>query len=168
MASDAKIRVCVGNFTIEVEGNEAFVEKQFEFVKNEILTKRVINSAGEGLGEPRATSYRMQTEPVAATKRKPRSVKEFFNQKQPKGHKEIVTVFAYHLKAFERKSDISEEDIKECYRKSDTKMPKFPIQAIRDAKNQRGYFESGTKRGLYVISDHGEEFVKYDLPRKVK
>ena len=86
-------------------------------------------------------------------------------QKQPKGHAETVAVLAFALKSL-GKEEFTEEDIRKAYIRSRVRPPKVVGQAIRDAKNAFDYIESGSERGTYKLSHHGDRTVRFDLPRE--
>jgi len=62
-------------------------------------------------------------------------------------------------------NEFSEQDIRRAYLRAEVRPPKFVSQALRDAKNKFDYLESGSKRGMYRLSNHGDRTVRFDLPR---
>ena len=93
-----------------------------------------------------------------------RTERELFEAKNPQGHPEIVTVFAFFLTEAGT-AEFSDEEIKRCYVRAAVRPPKVIAQALRDAKNKFDLIAAGSKRGMYKLSDHGERVVRFDLPR---
>ncbi len=44
--------------------------------------------------------------------------------------------------------------------------PKALGQALVDAKRNKGFIEPASARGSYKLTHHGEDFVRFELPRK--
>jgi len=94
------------------------------------------------------------------------TIKEFFDEKKPSTSVEIVTVFGFYLEHFEKKEEFTEDDISRAYYNSRVRKPKVIGQALRDAKNMKGYLVEGSKRGRFRLSNVGENLVLHDLPKK--
>jgi hypothetical protein len=85
-------------------------------------------------------------------------------QKQPRGHHEIIAVLGFFLT--ESGTEIfGEADVRRAYIEAGIRPPKVVAQALRDAKNKYGYIVSAGKRGRYRLSGHGDNLVRFDLPR---
>lgn len=95
------------------------------------------------------------------------TIKEFFDEKMPLTAVETVTVFGCYLEQFRSLDEFSEEEISRAYYEARARKPKVIGQALRDAKNVRGYLVEGTKKGRFRLSNIGENLVLHDLPRKV-
>jgi hypothetical protein len=85
-------------------------------------------------------------------------------EKRPRGHHEIATVLAFVLSESGAK-EFSEQDIRSAYLRADVRPPKYVSQALRDAKNKFDYITTGSKRGTYRLTNHGDRTVRFDLPR---
>jgi hypothetical protein len=96
------------------------------------------------------------------------TLKEFFDEKRPTIATETVTVFGFYLEHYEKKSEFSEVDIGKAYFEARVRKPKVIAQALRDAKNVKGYLVEGSKKGSYRLSNIGENLVLHDLPSKTK
>jgi hypothetical protein len=94
-----------------------------------------------------------------------RNERQFLLQKKPEGHHEKVAALAFWL-AKEGQTEFTDDGMRKAYIRAGVKPPKVMQQAIRDAKNKFGYIDTGKARGTYVLSSHGEDFVRFDLPRK--
>jgi hypothetical protein len=93
-----------------------------------------------------------------------RSERELIAEKRPRSQTETVAVLAYCL-AENGQGEFTEADIKRAYLRAGVRPPKVIGQAVRDAKNNFDFIESGPKRGTYRLSPHGDRTVRFDLPR---
>lgn len=96
------------------------------------------------------------------------TLKEFFDEKKPLTGSETVAVFGFYLEHFENKLEFNEHDISRAYFEARVRKPKVIGQALRDAKNFKGYLVEGSKRGTFRLSNVGENLIVHDLPRKAK
>lgn len=96
-----------------------------------------------------------------------RSERDLIAEKRPKGHPEIAAVLAFFMTEAGT-PQFSDDDMKRAYIRAGVRPPKVVAQALRDAKNKYDYLQSGRERGLYRLSEHGERFVRFDLPRPAK
>ena len=96
------------------------------------------------------------------------SIKDFFDAKKPESAIETVTVFGYYFERYEKLPEFAESDISRAYYEARVRKPKVIGQAIRDARNIRGYLVEGSKRGRFRLSNVGENLVLHDLPKKAK
>jgi hypothetical protein len=143
-----EVTVTLGEKQVTLAGPEAFVRAEVQR-----LTNLIASSANP------ATSHGETTEGLPPTER------ELLALKQPSGHPETVTAFAYLLK--ERgQFEFTHEDIRRCYARAGARPPKVMQQALRDARNLHDYLEAGSKQGAFRLSPHGERTVEFDLPRK--
>lgn len=94
------------------------------------------------------------------------TLKEFFDEKKPTTAVETVAVFGFYLEHFQNKPEFSEADIKKAYFEARVRKPKVIGQALRDAKNLKGYLVEGSKKGRFRLSNIGENLVLHDLPEK--
>lgn len=92
------------------------------------------------------------------------SMKDFFDEKKPSTIAETVTVFGFYLEHHENLKEFSEQEIADCFFRARTRKPKVIGQALRDAKNVKGYLVEGTKKGKFRLSNIGENLVMHDLP----
>jgi len=108
----------------------------------------------------------MQETPSAPTEmgRTEARGRALITKKQPRGHHEIISVLAFALV----ESGIlvfGEAEIRGAYIEAGVRPPKVMAQALRDAKNKYEYIEAAGKRGQYRLSAHGDNLVRFDLPR---
>jgi hypothetical protein len=149
MADIITVSVMLGDRKITLEGPQEFVQAEVRRLTDLVAT-----------GQP--TTARDDTNRENARQPAEREVVE---TKRPKGHSEHVAVLAFCL-AEVGKPEFSEDEMRRAYIRAGVKPPKAVGQAIRDAKDDYDYIELGSKRGTYTLSQHGENFVRFDLPRK--
>jgi hypothetical protein len=61
--------------------------------------------------------------------------------------------------------EFTEEDVRRAYIRADVRPPKSVSQALRDAKSKFDYIATGSKRGTYRLTNHGDRTIRFDLPR---
>jgi len=146
--------------TITVDGKVVIFEGPAEFVNEQVARyMRGSKSSDTTMNKDSATeSLDLKAQPVLAEK-------QLVTEKQPKGHAETVAVLAFALGEAGH-PEFTERDMRKAYIRAHVKPPKVVGQAIRDAKNLSGYIESGKKWGTYRLSDQGDAYVRFDLPRK--
>ena len=150
MAPHAKATVTFGDKTITFEGPEEFVNRQVEKYS---ITHTNVDIVPEGL-----SVYDNQVAKPGAF-----SEREMIATKKPRNHSETVAVLSFVLTQ-NGTIEFSEEDIRRAYLRAGVRPPKVVSQAIRDAKNLYDYVESGSKRGAYRLTNHGDRTVRFDLP----
>jgi hypothetical protein len=94
------------------------------------------------------------------------TAKGFFDEKKPRTSTETVAVFGFYLEHYENKTEFSEDDIAQAYFDARVRKPKVIGQALRDSKNVKGYLVEGSKKGLFRLSNVGENLVLHDLPQQ--
>jgi hypothetical protein len=153
MADTITVSVTIGDRKVTLEGPR-------EFVQTEV--RRLTDLLGSGSPHAKAPGS------ASSVSEKRASEREFVAEKSPKGHSEHLAVLAFHMTfiADAGKSEFTEDEMRRAYIRAGVKPPKVVGQAIRDAKKHFDFFEPSGKRGNYKISQHGESFVRFDLPRK--
>ena len=86
-------------------------------------------------------------------------LRKFYDRKKPETRVQKLLVFAYYLKHFKNKPEFTTNDIKQCYQSIGEKLPPRFTQDVYDAISKYGYVERGNKKGLYCLSDKGEQAV---------
>lgn len=134
----------IGDHEIEVEGNDAFIQKQLKVFF-------------ERLGQqPLSSSKGLPSKIVAVAKSgKALSPAEYFRLKDPNGGTETLIVLAKYLDEFRNKSDFSQKDISLIEREA--KIPHIHSQYYINAVKQ-GLLRS-LGRGTYGLSISGEDAV---------
>lgn len=93
-------------------------------------------------------------------------IRKYYEQKSPSSHIENYIVIAVWLRDNKEIDTISADEIWTSYKILKIKPPKNIIQVFRDGKSKKGFFEFDDKSGKYYITNLGESYVTYDLPRK--
>lgn len=140
-----KATISVGDSKITFEGSAGFVEAQVE--KFAATQQGVVAAFETGQGSAQASTE-----------------KQLIAAKRPRGHHEIVTVLAFALTESGTK-EFTEDDVRRAYIRADVRPPKHVSQALRDAKSKFDYVTTGSKRGTYRLTNHGDRTVRFDLPR---
>jgi len=134
----------VGDQEIEVEGDDAFIQKQLKVFF-------------ERLGyHPQSASRDLPSKIVAGAKSgKVLSPAEYYRQKNPNGGTETLIVLAKYLDEFRNKSDFTKKDIKTIAQEA--KLSTIHGQYYANAVKQ-GLLRS-VGRGTYGLSISGEDIV---------
>jgi len=154
MPDPCKATITFGDSKILFEGPPDFVQAQVEKFANIRLP--------HGSPEPAAPAVS-----VGAKSHEIPSEKQLVMEKRPRGHHEIATVLAFAL----RESGIEEfgdDEIRRAYIRAEVRPPKHVAQALRDAKSKFDYIATGSKRGMYKLTNHGDRTVRFDLPRTAR
>lgn len=93
-------------------------------------------------------------------------IKDFFRKKSPTSHIENYTIITLWLRNNKNLSSISTDEIWTLYKVLNIKPPKNLMQVFRDGKSKKGYFDVDKETGKFYITNLGESFVTYDLPKK--
>jgi hypothetical protein len=146
--------------TVQVDDRRITLEGPRSFVEEEVrrLTSIIAGSASvPGPQQPKGADV----DPAGLSER------DFIELKQPSGHAEIATALGFYL-AEQGQEEFSEEDIRRAYIRANVRPPKSVGQALRDAKSKRDFIKQGEVRGAYRLTQHGDRFVRFDLPPKGK
>ncbi|HWZ55396.1 MAG TPA: hypothetical protein VNZ63_04950 [Verrucomicrobiae bacterium] len=151
MSKQIKVTVTVNDRRITLEGPEEFVRAEVErfALLKPVEGSRDSSPAGE----------------LAAERAGHLTERSLVEEKKPQGHAETVAVLAYFLTS-QGKAEFTPEEIRRAYIRAGVRPPKVVGQALRDAKNLSDYIESGSSRGTFKLSPHGERTVLFDLPTK--
>ncbi len=141
--------------TIEWEGHRITIEGPPEFVAVELERFRAPSNGPTTRQEPSGPNPR------------PMNDGGFVALKNPAGHQERIAVLAVRL-AETGKAEFNAEDMRRAYLRAGLKPPKAMKQALVDTKRFKDYIEPTKTPGSYRLTDHGSDFVAFDLPRKKK
>ena len=139
-----KIKFRKGDFEVEVQGDEKWVENKFK----ELISKS------------------FQTLPKEISKKEmPETLVEFLDMKgDPKKHTDVVAVYAYWLFKKENFRCFNVRDIIACYDRTRRAKPRNPNQIINVNVAKHIFAEASEKKdGLkaWVITRTGEEYVEH-------
>lgn len=139
-----KIRFRKGDFEVEVQGDQVWVEKTFK----ELTTEK----------------FQVAIEKKVVAVGMPETLGEFLDQKgNPKKHTEKVAVFAYWLFEVEKMESFNVKDIVDCYNKTRLVKPRNPNQIINTNVASHLFAPAEERKdGLkaWVITRTGEDFVE--------
>jgi hypothetical protein len=93
------------------------------------------------------------------------SFKEFFEEKNPSGAKQINAVSVYYLRKMIGKSEVTLDHVYTCYSEVKKKPPTAFRQSFIDAKNKEGWIEFD-ESGNLDIPHRGTVYVEQDLPKE--
>jgi hypothetical protein len=140
--------------TIEWEGRRITVEGPPDFVSAEL--ERFRNA---GPGAPPTVSGAASAGSV-----RPTTDAAFVALKRPRDHYERIAVLAVRLKE-SGTAEFDGDDMRRAYLRAGVKPPKAIKQALVDTKRHRDYIEPSAARGKYRLTNFGEDFVQFELPK---
>ena len=143
--------------TVTLDDRKVTLEGPEDFVKAEVQRLTTPMVQGNTAAPQKQSSARPPDD-------SPETERDLIAGKQPKNHSETVAVLGFCLTE-NGQEEFTEADIKRAYRRAEVRPPKVIAQALRDAKNNFDYIETGSKRGTYKLSAHGDRTVRFDLPR---
>jgi hypothetical protein len=147
-----KATISFGDKTIVFEGPREFVEEQVARYTN---AKSTSSHQDKDTTDTENSSLPLGGVPE----------RHLVLQKKPGNHPETVAVLAFCL-AEQGSTEFTEDDIRRAYLRAVLRPPKVIAQAIRDAKNNFDFIESGSQRGTYRLTPHGDRTVRFDLPHR--
>jgi hypothetical protein len=190
--SSARIKITVGEATIEIEGSEAYVEKKLSDPGSfNLLTKQAANWAVPASSahvkseneEIKSKKPKESKKGKAATKgpesysivpdldlkktNSAKSLKEFYEEKQPNSFIESNAVFIYYLKKIKQLQQIGIKHVYTCYKEVGVKVPARLYQSLIDTCGVKGWIITEKMEDLN-ISTVGESFVELELPKSQK
>lgn len=157
-ASTSRMKITVGAITFEIEGTEVLVRDGMIYAKENILTESTREMAKQlpVVGEKPPEKVMPETPEVG----------NFYKEKDPRNDMERVTVLTYYAKEYRDMPEVSETEITRLFNEVREKLPKYVMQAIRNAaRKQYGYLESAGRTGYYRITNAGNNLVIHELPR---
>jgi hypothetical protein len=143
---DTVLKFTTKDVTIELQGSEEFVERQIRFFKHYLATS-------EAPPEPPAAGP--GDRPTLAT---------FFEQRSSRTGRgaiqEALLLFGYYLEDVEGLPEFSIEQIGGCFGVVGRGLPKNLHHAVGTLKRKHKWFQEGSKRGYYRLSDKGRKLVR--------
>ncbi len=140
--------------TIELQGSEDFVERQIRFFKHYLAN---------GEAAPAMPA------PVAGGKS---GLAPFFEERASRAGRgaiqEALLLFGFYLQDVEGQPEFSIEQVGGCFGVVGRPMPKNLHHAVGTLKRKHKWFEEGSKRGYYRLSDKGRKLVRPAAPPAAK
>lgn len=92
-------------------------------------------------------------------------LREFYSEKKPVSHYEKAVVFVYYLTKFNKQTQIKYGEILSCYEEVEEKKPSIN-DIVKNSMRYKGWLEQGSDKLTTRLTISGENFVKFDLPKK--
>ncbi len=131
--------------TVELQGSENFVERQIQFFKHYLNGQEEHDDTGES-GHAR---------PALA---------EFFDARASRNGRgaiqEALLLFGYFMQEVDGQPEFSIEQIGGCFGVVGRPMPKNLHHAVGTLKRKHKWFQEGSKRGYYSVSEKGKKLVR--------
>jgi hypothetical protein len=179
-----RIKITVGDATIEVEGSQDYVEKKLKEPQSfGGLAKQVagmvpaIPAKVEAKGqEAKATkgkkkaaakgieSHNLVTDLDLSGTDTVSALKDFYKEKKPASAQECNVVFIYYLKKMLKIDKVGIEHVYTCYKAVGTKVPGRLYQNLLDTRKVKGWIITENMDDLR-IGTLGENFVEKELPK---
>ena len=103
-------------------------------------------------------------EAIATAQAERPSLNEFFSARAAKSGRgaiqEALLLFGYYLQEVEGQPEFSIEQIGSCFGTVGRDLPKNLHHAVGTLKRKHGWFEEGSKRGNYRVSESGRKLVR--------
>jgi len=185
----AKIKVRHGENEIELDGSDAFIEKQLASFYGRI---QLVQSSGVPASpeykESKRSSKKKNTKKEKKAKKttraksasrlsivrdlnlKPKS-KESFNgfadKKKPGSNQEKCVVAVYYLHTVLQLTGIAIEHVFTCFKDMAWRLPSDLANTLRYTASVKGWLDTGDSSSI-KLTTHGENLIEHDLPRKTK
>ena len=152
-----KVKITVGDATVEVEGGESGVVKIVEAVAEVLRGGR--KSAGSMSPGPALT-------PAPTARASVIDVRSFFDEKKPSSDVEAAAVAAYYYQYLappaERRDTIDSALVETAFRLARRPLPKRTIYTLQNARNA-GYLDAAGATGQYRLNPVGYNLVEHTL-----
>jgi len=152
---ETQLKFTTQDVTIELAGSEEFVERQIRFFKSYLQEPATATRPGAGPAAPAKEEAEDDGKP---------SLSEFFQARASKmgrgAIQEALLLFGYYLQEVEGQPEFSIEQIGGCFGVVGRPMPKNLHHAVGTLKRKHRWFQEGSKRGLYRLSDKGKKLVR--------
>ncbi len=137
------LKFTTSDVTIELAGSEDFVERQIRFFKH------YLNET------PSETASDMPKRPT---------LEEFYKSRASRSGRgaiqEALLLFGFYLQDVRGHPEFSIEQIGGCFGTVGRPLPKNLHHAVGTLKRKHQWFQEGSKRGLYRLSDKGRELIR--------
>ena len=184
--SKTRIKVISGNLSIEIEGNEDYVDKILKepnsldslIQKLNIVTvppakpAEVVPKPEDKKPKIRRASFKgLYTPKIVndldlSSKNTTQSLKDFYSCKKPNSAQESNVVFIYYLKKMKNIENIGIDHLYTCYKEVNERVPGSLEQTVRNTANRTGWLSKDNENVELTI--RGENLVEHDLPRPEK
>lgn len=151
-----RLRVSVGETTVEVEGPASVTREQFSALREEFLI---------GGGEPTAVEQDSQAESTSTPSQKQRSLSELYQRADDPSKQDTTLLTGWFREQHENASDFTRAEIENTATGSKLKLG---ANVPRDVRNlvKKGYMAENDARDgetTYIVTIDGEEYVENEL-----
>ena len=180
-----RIKITIGNATIELEGSQDYIEKKLKEPEsfNGLMKKAAgvipVNSAEGKIKDKKGKATKQKKATKAGESYKPipnlnlsgtddiSSLKDFYKEKNPTSFQECNAVFIYYLKKMSKIDKVGIEHVYTCYKAVGAKIPGRLYQSLVDTGNKKATIITGDIKDI-GISTIGENFIEQELPKSKK
>ena len=92
-------------------------------------------------------------------------LREFYKDKSPANHYEKSTLFVYYITKYNKQAEVKFGEILSCYEEINEKKPSV-IDIVKNSIRYKGWLEPGSEKFSTRLTISGENFIKFDLPKK--
>ncbi len=101
---------------------------------------------------------------LKASESKP-GLREFYAEKSPQNHYEKAAIFVYYLTKFNKEHEVKFGEILSCYEEVNEKKPSI-VDIVKNSVRYKGWLEYGADKLSARLTISGENYVKFDMPKK--
>lgn len=172
-----RIKITVGDATIEVEGSQDYIEKKLKEPESfDGLMKKAAGVIPVTAAKPKVTKGKKKATAkgveshklvsnldLSGTDTVP-SLKDFCKEKKPTYAQECNAVFIYYLKKMLEIEKVGIDHVYTCYKTAGVKVPGRLYQSLLDTRKVKGWIITDNMDDL-LIGTLGENFVEKELPK---
>jgi hypothetical protein len=189
--STTRLKIDIGQGTVEVEGDDAFVRAVYADFKDRLLA--AVPSAPATKPHDQGTKPKSPEAPVRSSKDKPggakkkktsggsatgsfvrdldlsgggktKRLKDFYAGYAVTSNFERNLIFVYYLQHKLERPNITIDHVFTCYREVGVKVPKALQQSLWDTTNRRGWLDTSDANDLKVTVP-GMNYIEHDMQK---
>jgi hypothetical protein len=92
-------------------------------------------------------------------------LRDFYTEKKPTNHYEKTTLFVFYLTKYNKQQEIKYGEVLSCYEEINEKKPSI-VDIVKNSIRYKGWLEPGIEKLSTRLTISGENFIKFDLPKK--
>lgn len=152
-----------GEVTIVLQGSEDFVERQVRFFRH-YLEGAAKNGAGAATASAPATTTLTASAPTNGADDSGSRLTSFFKARASRAGRgaiqESLLLFGYFLQEVDGQPEFSIEQLGGCFGVVGRPQPKNLHHAVGTLKRKQKWFQEGSRRGSYRLSERGRKLVR--------
>jgi hypothetical protein len=152
--------------TLQKQGVK-FTEDVIEGVKSGKTKKTLARPINKKPAVPSLSGIETIPFDTKAGGKKP-SLIDFYQEKKPSSHQEKLMVYIYYITKYTGIKNVGLGHIVYAYKATKQRMPRIIYRIIINTKNRFGRVAYDSKSKCAILTNEGEEFVEYDLPKNEK